>query len=210
MNPISVLHRYRLARLVALSCSLALLAGCVVFHAADSGLDAANAELDTTARQLATGDITLTARDHDAPKARITPQGDFLVADETVAISPGQRTELLAYRAQYVDIARQGIAIGRQGVEVARHAVAPMIIAALFGASDDSIEASMHKRLAGVGKASEALCARLPQLRMAQQQLAADLPAFEPYATLTQKDIDDCQADVRDSFAVADDGSDRE
>jgi hypothetical protein len=186
----------RPTRLAAVSCSLVLLSACASFRTADI-------ELDTASRQIATGDITLTADDAGVPKATITPQGDFLVAGKSVAPSPEQRDEILGYRAQYIDIAQRGIAIGREGVEVGRHAVAPMIFAALFGASDEDIDASMDKRLAGVREATAKLCDRLPALMQAQQQLATDLPEFRPYASLTRKKIDDCRKDVADDFDMA-------
>lgn len=186
----------RPTRLAALSCSLVLLSACASFRTADG-------DLDTASRQIATGDITLTADDAGVPKATITPQGDFLVAGKSVEPSPQQRDEILGYRAQYIDIAQRGIAIGREGIDVGRHAVAPMIFAALFGASDKDIDASMNKRLAGVREATAKLCDRMPALMAAQQQLATDLPAFKPYATLTPKKIDDCRKDAAESLDIA-------
>lgn len=188
----------RPARFAVISCSLVLLSGCAAFRTADT-------DLDTASRQITTGNMTLTAEDAGVPKAAITPQGDFLIAAKPVALSAQQREEVLAYRAQYIDIAQAGIAIGHQGVEVGRHAVAPMIFASLFGASDKAIDASMDKRLAGVREATAKLCDRMPALMAAQQQLATDLPAFRPYATLTQKKIDDCRQDALHDFNVADD-----
>lgn len=190
------------ARTAGLCCDLMLLTGCAGFRTADNELDAAS-------HKLATENTTLTSHDRNAPEAVITPQGDFLIDGKRVAITPQQRSELLAYRAQYIEIAQQGIAIGHAGVEAGRRAMVPMMFAALFDADDDAIEASMNKRLAGVRKASEQLCRRLPQLRTTQQQLAADLPAFEPYATLTQKDVDGCRKDVADSFDMANAGGDQ-
>jgi hypothetical protein len=192
----------RLARTAGLCCGLVLLAGCVGFRTADNELDAAS-------RELAMENTTLNSHDKNAPDAVITPQGDLLIGGKRVEITPQQRNEVLAYRAQYIEIARQGIEIGHEGVEAGRRAVVPMIFAALFGGGDDAVEASMKKRLAGVRTASEQLCTRLPQLRAAQQQLAADLPAFAPYANLTQKDVDDCRKDVADSFDMASAGHDR-
>ncbi|MGH8184543.1 MAG: hypothetical protein ACREPH_12880 [Rhodanobacteraceae bacterium] len=179
----------RPARLAILSCSLVLLSACAAFHTADNDLDAAS-------RQLTTQNIKLTSDSTGVPDAAITPQGDFVVADKVVAITSRQREDLLAYRAQYIDIAQQGIAIGHQGVDVGRRAMAPMIFASLFGASDKAIDASMDKRLAGVREATVKLCDRLPALMAAQQQLANDLPVFKPYATLKQKKIDDCRAEA--------------
>jgi hypothetical protein len=188
----------RRARIIGLSCSLVLLAGCTIFRATDN-------ELDADSRQLATGNVTLTADSDNVPKAAITPQGDFLIAGKPVALTPQQRKEVLAYRAQYIEIAREGIAIGHEGVEAGRRAVVPMVFAALFGASDDEIEASMKKQLAGVRDDAMKLCGRLPALMAAQRKLAADLPAFQPYATLKQKKIDGCREDVSDGFDVASD-----
>ena len=37
----------------------------------------------------------------------------------------------------------------------------------------------------------------LPALLSSQQALAASLPAFKPYARMTQSDIDDCGKDVK-------------
>lgn len=187
----------RPARLALLSCSLFLLSACAAFRTADADLDAAS-------RQIATSDMTLTAYGSGIPKAAITPQGDFLVAGKAVTLSARQRDEVLDYRAQYIDIAQRGIAIGRQGVDVGRRAMAPMMLAALFGASDKTIDASMDKRLAGVRVATAKLCDRMPALMAAQQQLAADLPAFKPYATLTQKKIDDCHQEALHDISVAD------
>lgn len=191
----------RFARIAGLCCGLILLAGCAGFRTADNELDAAS-------QKLATENTTLTSHDKHAPDAVITPQGDFLIDGKSVVITPQQRGEVLAYRAQYIEIAQQGIAIGHAGVEAGRRALVPMVFAALFGDDDDAIEARMDKRLAGVRKASEQLCTRLPQLMASQQQLAADLPAFKPYATLTQKDVDDCRKDVADSFDMASTGHD--
>jgi hypothetical protein len=42
------------------------------------------------------------------------------------------------------------------------------------------------------------LCKRMPGLLTSQQKLAAALPAFRPYATMTQEDIDDCGRDMKD------------
>ncbi len=41
------------------------------------------------------------------------------------------------------------------------------------------------------------LCDRLPAMHATQQQLAAALPEFRPYATMTEEDIADCRKDSR-------------
>lgn len=187
---------FHLARIAVLSCSLVSLAACTAFVNADHELDAAS-------RKLATENMTLTTDADKVPDAAITPQGDFLIAGKPITLTRQQRKEVSAYRAQSIEIAREGIAIGHAGVEVGRRAVVPMVFAALFGASDDTIETNMKERLTNVRAATAKLCDRLPDLMAAQQQLADDLPAFAPYATLAQKDVDDCREDVADGFDVA-------
>jgi hypothetical protein len=38
----------------------------------------------------------------------------------------------------------------------------------------------------------------MPDLLASQQKLAAAMPEFRPYATMTQKDVDDCGKDTID------------
>ncbi len=45
------------------------------------------------------------------------------------------------------------------------------------------------------------LCRQIPALRNSQQQLAASLPQFGPYATLEADDVADCENDIRREFA---------
>jgi len=185
-----------IVRVTFLILAAALLVGCAGFRTADNELDAAS-------RKLATENTMLTSKGENVPDAAITRGGDFLIDGKSVALTPQQRKEVLAYRAQYIEIAQQGIAIGHEGVEAGRRAVVPMVFTALFGASDDAIDASMNKRLAGVRDATARLCDRLPALMATQQRLAADLPAFEPYATLTPKKIDECRDDALKDTDVA-------
>lgn len=188
----------RPVRIALLSCSLVLLTACASFRTADRDLDVAS-------RRLATASVKLLSEDDAAPQAEITQRGDLLVAGTRVDITPRQREEALAYRAQYIDIAQAGIAIGHQGVDVGRHAVVPMVFATLFGAPEETIDASMDKRLAGVREATAKLRDRMPALMAAQQQLSTDLPAFRPYATLTQAKIDDCRRDALHDTSMAHD-----
>jgi hypothetical protein len=68
----------------------------------------------------------------------------------------------------------------------------------LSGKSEQEIEKSVEAEAAGIKQAAAKLCARLPGLLASQQGLAATLPEFRPYATMTQEDIDDCMKDTKD------------
>lgn len=133
------------------------------------------------------------------PKAEITPQGDLLVEGKAVAITAEQRQQLLAYRGRIIGIAEAGMAIGVQGADIAGEALAG-VTGVIFGGKEGG--QAFEQRMQAQGKKIEAeamkLCTQLPGLLDSQQALAAALPAFKPYARMTQDDIDDCGKDSKD------------
>lgn len=102
-----------------------------------------------------------------------------------------------------VQIGMQAIAVSRKDMAVGMGAAVPLAFAALFGGSDKEIDQHMNARLSGVYADAAKICNRLPAVMAAQQQLTRDLPAFKPYATLTQKNIDGCRQDVLHDINVA-------
>ncbi len=152
--------------------------------------------MDKASVELATRNITVSNDHDDAPKAEITPQGDFLIAGKAVPLTPAQRTETLAYRQQLVEIAREGIAIGSQGAALGIHAASAAIAAAFSGESEQQIRQRVEAQASGIRVAAAKICDRLPALKASQQKLATDLPAFKPYADLTPAKIDECRRDA--------------
>ena len=140
------------------------------------------------------------------PKAAITPQGDLLIDGKPVSINAVQRQQLLDYRNRIIGIAEAGMAIGAQGVGIASTALQG-VGAAIFGGEKG--QKDYEARMEAEGKKIEAqaklLCTRLPPLLATQNALAASLPAFKPYATMTQSDIDDCGKDDDKGVAVTSD-----
>lgn len=147
--------------------------------------------LNVNGKQVHTSDAGL-------PKAEITPQGDLLIDGKAVALDAGQREQLLAYRGHIIGIAEAGMAIGVQGADIAGEALAG-VAGAIFGGKEG--EQAFEQRMEAQGKKIEAeavkLCTQLPALLASQQALAASLPAFKPYARMTQQDIDDCGKDAK-------------
>lgn len=124
-------------------------------------------------------------------KAAITPTGDLLLEGKPVTITPAQRALLLQYRQQIISVAEAGMAVGTKGADLAGEALAQTFSGLIHGNADEA-----GKRIEAEGKKLEAeahqICTLLPGLMQTQQQLASSLPDFKPYATMTQKDIDDC------------------
>lgn len=132
------------------------------------------------------------------PKAEITPQGDLLIASKKVAATPAQHALLVDYRTQIIGIAEAGMDIGTQGADLGIRAAKAAVWGALSGKNDKDIEASIKPQTDKIQAAALKLCKRLPELLSSQQKLAAAMPEFRPYATMEQKDVDDCGKEMTD------------
>ena len=143
------------------------------------------------------------ARRRALPEGEITPRGDLLVDGKAVAIDEAQRRQLLDYRAQVIDVAKAGIDAGERAAMLAIDAtdvsLFRMIAGAMTGSLERKVESAVRRE---IQPAVLQICRRLPQLRDSQQALAASLPEFEPYATLDDDDVEDCENDVRNELAM--------
>ena len=135
--------------------------------------------------------------DDGRPRAEITPQGDLLVDGKPVAIDASQRALLRDYRGEVIAIAEAGIAIGGKGVGLAESAL-KQAAGAIFSGQTDEMERSIEAEAQKLESEARVLCTKLPAMLETQQQLAASLPEFKPYATMTQADIDDCLDDTEE------------
>lgn len=171
----------------------------------------ARAELDTENLDVAhslqvNGDARRSNRKAKAepalPKAEITPQGDFLIEGEAVAIDAAQRRQLLGYRGMVIEVAKAGIDIGEVTALAAVDSVDRGVFSLMVGAMTGSLERRIERTVRNtVGPGVLLICDRMPALRDAQQQLASDLPEFRPYARLEARDADSCRNEVRREFA---------
>ena len=155
-------------------------------------LEKGNIDIDGHVSIRVGADHHAVERNPNLPSAQVTPQGDLLIEGKTVAVTPAQRAMLLTYRQQIIDVAEAGMSMGVQGADLAGKAVSEVLGSVFSGKGED-----FGKRMEAEGKKLEAqgkqLCAQLEPMRATQQQLAASLPEFRPYATMTADDIDDCR-----------------
>lgn len=142
--------------------------------------------------------------DKDVTAASITPQGELLINGKPVAVTPAQRELLLAYRKDIIAVAEAGMAVGVKGADLAGKAVLETLSGLMQGEAEEA-----GKRIEAEGRKLEAeamkICSLLPHLLATQDKLASALPAFKPYAQMTQDDVDECGKEVRDSIAGAND-----
>lgn len=140
---------------------------------------------------------TFGARDADGlPRAEITPQGDLLIQGEPVPVNDAQRGLLLEHRRQLIGLAQAGMAIGIKGADIADVALTGLGSAVFGGrAGRKDYGERIEAEAARIEEEAMQLCSLLPGLYDSQQALAAALPGFAPYATMTREDIDECGRD---------------
>lgn len=143
------------------------------------------------------------ARKDDVANAEISPAGDFLIDGKIQAIDARQRRQLLAYRLQVIDLAKLGIDAGERAAMAALEAtdvsLFRLIVGGLSGSLERRVEATVMQHIKPM---VQQLCRRLPKVYDSQQQLAASLPQFRPYATLERDDIEDCEHDFSTELAA--------
>lgn len=162
-------------------------------------LQTENLRLDTNLRFGDKGDRTR----KDLPRAEITPDGDFLIEGEPQLLDGSQRRQVLAYRGRVIGIALAGMEIGERSAEAALDAVQGSWLGLMFRAMTGTLDSRIERMVQEhVQPAVLAICRQLPEVMAAQQELAASLPAFRPYATLEPRDIEDCEHEVRNEFAA--------
>jgi hypothetical protein len=164
------------------------------------GIEQARQELATKDIDVDSVHIGEGSRRHDdsRPRAVITPGGELVIAGKKVEATPQQHALLQDYRQQIVGIAEAGMEIGEHGASLGANAAREAIMGALSGKSDKEIEAAIQPQTDKIQAAAARLCLRMPGLLVSQQKLAAAMAEFRPYATMTQKDVDDCGKDMTD------------
>lgn len=151
-----------------------------------------NSRIHINGRSFGTG-----GDNNDLPKAEITPDGVLLIAGEEVPADARQRALLLDYRGHLLGVAQAGMALGAQGADIAGTALTG-IGQAVFGGEDGrrEYEARIEAEAERIKQEATGLCRLLPELHDSQKVLAAAMPEFVPYATMTRKDIEDCGKDT--------------
>ena len=144
---------------------------------------------DKARKELAEGNVSIGS---DGANVELTPTGDLLINGTSIPLNDSQRAITLRYRTQMIGVAEAGIEIGVQGANLGAKA-AGEAIKGLFSGDTNKIEERVNAEAEKIKASAMKLCDQLPALMVTQQQLAAAVPAFKPYAKMDQSDIDDCR-----------------
>lgn len=132
-------------------------------------------------------------RGNRLPKAEISPAGDLLIAGQPVEVDAAQRALLLQYRGQIVAVIESGMTIGVKGADLGMEAAGEALRGIFGGEGTKDLDKRVNARAEAIEAEALRLCEQLPAMYDTQQRLAAALPAFRPYATMTREDIEDCR-----------------
>lgn len=145
---------------------------------------------------ISDGQVILHA--HDAPDAIINANGDLQIDRRPVAIHADERQLLKSYYDHATMIPADGIAAGKAGAAVGVQAV-KSVAAQWTGGNPDQIKQDVEAKAQVVKAAAFKICRDLGAIKTSQDQLAAQLPAFKPYANLVSgSSVNDCEKDQKD------------
>jgi hypothetical protein len=125
------------------------------------------------------------------PDAELTPAGELLIDGKPVPVSAAQHAMLVQYRQAIMGVAETGMQLGVQGADLGGQAIGE-VFAGLMSGHPDQIDKNIKAKASRIEAQAVQLCKQLRPLQQMQQQLAAALPQFAPYATLKESDVDDC------------------
>lgn len=179
---------------IALALSVLLLAAC------SKGDDAGDSV--ETSGALWGQNLTLNASGQ--PKAEVSAKGDFIIDGKQMPVTDAQRALVVAYHRELGGIADAGIATGKEGAKLAGKAVGAAV-KGIFSGNPDQIEQQIEAEAKKVEAEALKICDRLPGLYKAQQDLAAALPEFQPYAGMDLDDAQECRSRQTDSHAAGQD-----
>lgn len=132
-----------------------------------------------------------------APEATIDQAGTLAVDGKDVAVDDHQRELLRRYYGNAAAIRQHGIETGKAGAAMAGEALKGVAESAT-GGGKESIDRRVEAQTQQINAQVMKICDDLAGIRAVQDELAASLPAFRPYAGIMDaKEVEDCRKDAK-------------
>ena len=138
-------------------------------------------------------DVVIIARDDS--EARITPAGDLSIRGQRLAVTDEQRRLLRQYSRGIVEIEHKGMEIGRQAVAMVGGMVGTLVTDLLEDDGDKKLDTDMNRKAEPLDKAALEICNDVKAQKTLQDEIAAEIPAFKPYAVIHKDTDEDCHID---------------
>jgi hypothetical protein len=138
------------------------------------------------------GDV-VTLHVDGAPEADIAADGGLTIAGKSVDTTPAERGLLAQYNRSVRSVHETGIAMGKAGIETAARAVA-----AKASSTPEKANTAAEAGAGQLQNLSLDICKATANIKVAQDQLATQLAAFKPYASIVNAgDVTDCTNDAK-------------
>lgn len=125
-------------------------------------------------------------------KARVAADGSLTIGGAAVAVTDGQRADLIRLRKGAEQMVQHGFDTGKAGVRVGT-AAAGAALESIARGDSKGVQAAVDEKVKIVKQSVGRLCDDLGAVRDAEQAVAAALPAFRPYVTTSAADVADCR-----------------
>lgn len=129
--------------------------------------------------------------------ADISAAGDLSIDGASVTVTPAQRDLLKHYYTTALTLRDHGIATGNAGIATAGKAIGSVVSGVASG-DTGKIDSEVNASVAKVDAKANLVCDDLAELQSTQNTLAAQLPAFQPYALIESHEAEDCRGNVTD------------
>ncbi len=126
--------------------------------------------------------------------AVVGASGTLSIAGTPTTLNAGQAEIAARYFSSALALRNDAMKTGAAGASTAATAIASVAVGLASG-NPDSIDAKVNASAAKVQAAADRVCADVLALTQAQDDLAASLPQFKPYATIATHEADDCKSD---------------
>jgi hypothetical protein len=124
--------------------------------------------------------------------AIVSASGALSIAGTPVTVDAAQAQIAARYFASAIALRNDAVKTGAAGASTAATAITSVAVGLASG-NPDSIDAKVNASAAKVEAAANRVCADVLALTQAQDDLAASLPQFKPYATIAAHEANDCK-----------------
>ena len=124
--------------------------------------------------------------------AIVSASGALSIAGTPVTVNAAQAQIAARYFTSAVALRDDAMKTGAAGASTAATAIASVAVGLASG-NPDSIDAKVNASAAKVEAAADRVCTDVQALTQAQNELAAALPQFKPYATIAAHEVNDCK-----------------
>jgi len=150
---------------------------------------------DKPLKHLTIEDDRVGVRSTDGDMAWIEADGSLAIEGQPVALDAPQRALTVRYFTQAHAIRDEGVAIGKSGAAMAGKSVRS-VVRGLTRGNPDGIGPEIEAEARELEAHAMRLCARIGTLHSVQDELAQAVPAFAPFATISNTQTQACTRDV--------------